>query len=125
MAIIAKCRCVTCSTLVEKWIDDKCVGCYHDAIKAPFLADIAQYQAEHLALLKSKHVETSRLREVELENNRFWSSCVEQYRSRFEVQIVDQIKSYAFNVAYFFWSVFFFIRVFTIGAYRSFPRLLK
>lgn len=71
--LTTKCRCVLCNQCVQKWIDDKCIDCYHSLIADP---------------LKK---ENQRLQEVWRESNQIWFSIVESYRRRRLVRLADWI----------------------------------
>lgn len=111
-----KCRCTVCNSLAAEWIDDKCVRCYNNAINQPI---IMKY--DKLLLQEGiSHLEaTTHLREVELENNRFWSSLVNQYRSRLEVRMVDAVMKSLWKALYFFRALSESIRFFFGGGYRK------
>ncbi len=119
--ITIKCRCVTCDTLVEKFIEDKCIRCYHDTIIQPVAIKYDRMLLQESAFNLS---EVTRLREVDLENNRFWSSCVESYRNRLEVRMVDRAKHYVWYVTHLFWSFVGFVRLLSIGGVAGFRNIL-
>jgi hypothetical protein len=97
-----KCRCAVCSCLVTNWIGDKCTRCYNAEVTNPV---ILKYDRMLLQEGTSHLKEVTRLREVELENNRFWASLVKSYRDRFEVRMVDKAKYYFWYVRNFFSNV--------------------
>ncbi len=117
-----KCRCATCQQLVTQWIDDKCVKCYNGQFYKAGERAATILCVRGMAKLRQEHTaEMSRFREVDSENNRFWSSLVNSYRDRLEVRMVDKATAYFGRAAYAFWS---FVGLFRLFTFVSFFRLL-
>lgn len=111
--ITAKCKCTSCKLLVERWVDDKCIGCYNKAISAPLQLEMDSLRIENDTFRK----ENLNLREVYIESNQLWSSIVESYRSRYSVRATDWVM----NTIEF---IIGFIRLFSIGGGMGFRNLL-